>query len=798
MVNKMRLSKKFISDYIDISSIDMKELAEKMVFVGNEYEEMRPFCEATNLVVGEVLECVEHPTSDHLHICQVDIGEEIVQIVCGAPNVRKGLKVIVSKVGAALPGGMIIKNSMIAGQSSNGMICSLAELGLESKYLKEEDKTGIHELPIDAKVGEDVLSYLEWDDIIIDFELTANRADLMSMIGLSYEIGAIYNLPVSIPDIHVKEQGISIENSYQLEVKTNDCSIYLGKRVENVVIKESPQFIKSRLMACGIRPINNVVDISNYVMLEYGQPLHFFDANRLGNHIVVRDALENEQLVTLDNQVRSLKSADIVIANDQGPVALAGVMGGLSTEVENETKNIFIESAIFDPIRIRYTSKAVLRSEASSRYEKGIDPNQTEKAMLRACELLEKYASGVTIRGMLCYDKAAKESKVIEITLEKINQVLGMELDNAVVESIFERLGFSFCLDNGIYQVTVPTRRIDVNIQEDLIEEIGRIYGYDHVIGKLPVVPMKRGRYSKKTKMIKEVRNRLESMGLYQVVTYSLVGELESHQFVNQEKEYVSILSPLSEDRKIMRQSLIPSLLTVMEYNLARNCKDIQIFETGSIYYKEDDYVEENVVSGLLCGNYYGNVWQGNVLKVDFYLVKGMLENLLNYLGLNGRFKFVADSDCKDMHPKMTASILVDNTKVGYFGKVYPTICKNEVYVFEIHLDLLFDKKVRTIKYKELSKYPSVHKDLAFVMPINMESEQVMSILKKVGGRLLTSIEVFDVYVGENVGEGNQSIAYALTFQNPTKTLSDEEVTEIFNRMIFEVESKLKVKLRNK
>ena len=794
----MRLSKKFVSDYIDIHDIDMKELAEKMVFAGNEYEEMRPFCEATGLIIGEVKECIDHPESDHLHICQVDLGTETVQIVCGAPNVRAGLKVIVATVGATLPGGFVIKKATLAGEESNGMICSIEELGLESKYLKEEDKAGIHELPLDAPVGGDALAYLEFDDTIIDFELTADRADLLNTIGMAYEIGAIYDRKVTLPEIEIHPEGESIESEYQLDVKTDNCSIYLGKRVENVEIKESPQFIKERLMACGIRPINNVVDISNYVMLEYGQPLHFFDADRLGNHVVIRMAEENEKLITLDGQERELKSSDIVIANEKEAVALAGTMGGLSTEVEIDTKNIFIEAAIFDPVHIRYTSKSILRSEASSRYEKGIDPNRTELAILRACELLEKYANGTTRTGMLVHDEANKQDKKVEITLEKINQVLGMSLTDSDVEDILRRLGFTVTKQGTNYHVTVPTRRLDVNIKEDLIEEIGRIYGYDHVVGTLPVVPMKRGSYSKKAKMIKEVRRRLEGLGLYQVITYSLVGEQECNRFVNHTYESVKVLAPLSEDKKIMRKSLIPSLLNVLEYNLSHNNKDIQIFETGSIYYKEEDYVEETMISGLLFGNYMGNTWQNNTMKVDFYLVKGIMENLLDYFGLNGRYRIVADETKKDMHPKMTASILVDNEEVGYFGKVHPEISKKDVYVFEMSLDRLMTKKVRTIKYKEISKYPSVHKDLAFIMPKTMESEQVMAILRKVGGRLLTEIDVFDVYEGENVGENEKSIAYALTFQNPTKTLNDEEVTDIFNQMIREVESKLHIQLRNK
>ena len=408
-----------------------------MVFAGNEYESISKLCNAQGLVIGKVLECVNHPDSDHLHICQVDIGDSIKQIVCGAPNVRAGILVIVAKEGATLPGGITIKKTSLAGTESEGMICSLAELGLDSKYLTEEDKNGIHILENDAIVGEDPLKYLELDDEIIDFELTANRADLLSVMGMAYEVGAIYNRKIKFPDTTYEATKENINDQYQLDVKTSDCSIYLGKLVHNVTIKESPKFIKSRLMASGIRPINNVVDISNYVMLEYGQPLHFFDADKLGNHIIVRKANAQEEITTLDGIKRSLMDSDIVIANEKEAVALAGVMGGLDTEVENDTKNIFIESAIFNPINIRYTSKRILRSEASNRYEKGIDPNRTEEALNRACYLLNKYASGEVTDDILTYDKSEKESKKIEISLEKINAVLGYELTDQQEKDVF-------------------------------------------------------------------------------------------------------------------------------------------------------------------------------------------------------------------------------------------------------------------------------------------------------------------------------------------------------------------------
>lgn len=793
----MRLSKKFLNDYIDISDIPYADLAEKMVFAGNEYESISKLCEADGLVIGRVIECIDHPDSDHLHICQVDIGSEIKQIVCGAPNVKKDILVIVAKIGATLPGGITIKATKLAGTESEGMICSLAELGLESKYLRDEDREGIHILENDAIVGENPLKYLELDDEIIDFELTADRADLLSVLGMAYEIGAIYNKKITLPEIEVKTNSKNINDTYNLDVQTKNCSIYLGKLVQNVVIKESPKFIKARLMASGIRPINNVVDISNYVMLEYGQPLHFFDADKLGTSIIVRDALEGEKITTLDGIERTLKNSDIVIANNNEPVALAGVMGGLSTEVENDTKNIFVEAAIFNPINIRYTSKSILRSEASSRYEKGIDPNRTEKALKRACYLLNKYASGEVTDGILTFDESSKESKKIEISLDKINDVLGYELKIDEVKNILAKLEFAYKEENNNFTVLVPTRRLDVNIKEDLIEEIGRIYGYDHIKGTLPLLRTKTGRRSIRSNMIREIRNRLISLGLNQVVTYSLTSEDKNKTFIDYEAESVTLLDPMSEDKKEMRKSIIPSLISVFDYNNSRNIKNVNIFETGSVYYKKDEYIEESKVAGLISGDYLTNLWQGNIIKADFYLLKGIVENLLVYLGYTNRYSF-GNETLKELHPGISCSIKIDNEIIGYMGKVHPSISKKDLFVFELSVDKIMTKKVREIKYKEISKYPSVNKDVAFIVNKDTKSEEIMNILKRVGGRMLESIDVFDLYEGENVEKNKKSLAYSLVFKNNDRTLTDEEVTNVFSKMIEEVEAKLDAELRNK
>ena len=793
----MRLSRKFLDDYIDISDVTTQELADKMIFAGNEYDSVSKLCEASGLVIGKVVECMKHPESNHLHICQVDLGDDIKQIICGAPNVRSDIKVIVAKEGAVLPDGKI-KKTILAGYESNGMICSLAELGIESKYLTEEDKNGIHVLGEDAIVGEDPIKYLGLDDEIIDFDLTADRADLLSVLGFAYETGAIYNRKVELPEFEVKETSENIADSYSLDVRTDNCSIYLSKLVKNIKIGDSPKFIKTRLMSSGIRPINNVVDISNYVMLEYGQPLHFFDADKLGNKVVVRMAYDGEEITTLDGNLRTLKDSDIVIANTTEAVCLAGVMGGLNTEVTGDTKNIFIEAAIFNPYNIRTTAKTILRSEASSRYEKGIDPSRTEQAIKRACYLLNKYASGDVTSGMLVHDKVLKESKKIEITLDKINTILGTNLKMDEVTNALSRLDFAHKVVGDGLIVFAPTRRLDVNIEEDLIEEIGRIVGYDRIEGKLPILKTKTGHRTPNAELVRNVRNRLCSLGLNQVITYSLTSPKLNEEFDDEKREVITLLDPLSEDKSELRKSLIPSLINVYEYNKARNVKNVNIFETSSIYYKDNGYVEKSMVSGLLTGVMNENTWQGNTISVDFYTLKGVIENLLDYLGYTNRYKFDTDNLLSYLHPGVSCSIKVDNEIIGYMGKIHPSVNKNDIYVFEISLEKLMSKKVRNIKYKEVSKYPEVFKDVAFIVDDSVKSSEIESILKKVGGRLLESVDVFDLYKGDKIDDGKKSIAYSLVFKNDDRTLTDEEVTEVFEKMINQVESKLGAELRNK
>ena len=617
----MKLSRKFVSDYIDLDeNLSIENIADAMTNVGNEYDFAGPLVDCTKLVTGEVLECIDHPDSDHLHCCKVNVGKEVLDIVCGAPNVRKGLKVVVALDGAKLPGGEI-KKGEIRGAMSNGMLCSKAELGLDNKYLVEEDHTGIHELPENTEVGLDALEVMGLKDEVIDFELTSNRGDLLSVIGMAHELAAIYNKQVKDIDLNYNSNKENVNDVFKVKVETDDCKLFLAKKVKNVTIKESPDFIKSRLIASGIRPINNVVDISNYVMLETGQPLHYYDADRLGDTLIVRNAFEGEKLITLDNQERSLTAMDIVIANNNEAVGLAGVMGGLSTEVENDTKNIIIESAIFDAIKVRKTSKKILRSEASNRFEKGLDPKRTYLAMERSCALLERYADAEIVGGLVEVNDLDIKDKDINITISKIESVLGINISKEEVISIFNSLGFSVKDNNEFLTITVPTRRLDINIQEDLIEEVGRIHGMDKIEGKLPVLDVIRGSYDKTTR---EIKHKLADLGLNETMSYTLIPNDKVHLFTTDEFIPVTLNDPMSEDRNTLRYSLLYSLNEVYKYNKARNNSNISIFEIGKSFFKDkEEYREDTKLAVLMSGDFSLDI---SNTKVDFYHIKGIME----------------------------------------------------------------------------------------------------------------------------------------------------------------------------
>lgn len=788
------ISLEWVKDYIDISDQDLEELAVKITQSGINVEKVITN-HINNLVIGEVLECVAHPDSDHLHVCKVNVGNVTEQIVCGAPNVREGLKVIVALPGAVLPGDFEIKKSKIRGVESNGMLCALYELGLEEKN-DETYAKGIEELGADAPVGEDPLKYLGLDDTLYELDIHKHRNnDCYYHIGFAYEIGAILNRPVTLPDLSFKEDKNNVENYFTLDVETEKCPFYLAKMVKNVKVGESPEFIKKRLLAAGMRPINNVVDISNYVMLEFGQPLHFFDKNRLGNHILVRDAKDKEEVITLDGKRRILSSNDIVITDGKKPVCIAGVMGGENTEVEQDTTDILIEAAIFDPVSIRYTAANLdLRSEASIRYGKGLSYEYTEMALKRACHLLEKYADATILSGCIRHDVIDKTPKVVEFVPEDVNKLLGITITVDDMKVELKRLGFDYKLVDNKFIVTIPNRRLDIDSNvNDIAEEIVRLYGYQNLVSTIPKVPIRRGEYVGDVKYRKLVSKRLRTLGLNETKTYTLVSPEMTKIFRYRNVENKTLPNPMSVDKSVVRTTLIPSLLNVYEYNKKRKVKDISLYEIAKTYDK--DYNEASLIAGLCSGNYLSNGWTKPV-KYDFYIVKGIVENVLEYMGFKNRYSFEV-STCTSLHPGISADIFLDRKKIGIIGRVHPNICKDEVYVFEMSLNALMSK-IKPLKYKPSPKYPGISKDMAFILDKNTTAGEVMAIIKRAGGRLLDSVSVFDVYTGENIASDKKSIAFTLNFINPERTLTDEEVMEVFNKIILEVTTKLNCELRDK
>ncbi len=782
----MRVSRNFLADYLDLSKVNFQQLAEKMVNIGHEYDSCGPLVSASNLVIGKVVDCQKHPDSKKLSVCQVDTGDGVFKIVCGATNVAVNQKVVVAKVGAILPGDFKIKVAKIAGVESNGMICSFAELGFDKKFLKERDWQEIMVLDDDAPLGEDALAYLQLHDEVIDFDLTTNRGDLLSMLGMAYEVGALYKLDVTYPESDFVEIADSIKDEYTLKVQTEKCKLYLAKLVKNIKIMESPVYIKNRLIACGIRPINNVVDISNYVMLETGQPIHFFDADKLKD-IGVRMG-KNEEVQTLDGQIRKVAENDIVITNNNNPIALAGVMGGLATEVTEKTKNIIIESAIFHPANVRNTAKKTLRSEASNRFEKGIAKERTFLALKRACYLLAKHADGQVAKYLLKHDKMSVSDVEITVSIEHVNRILGMKLTMAEICDVMERLKLPYQKGKEEICVLIPPRRLDLTIAEDLIEEIGRFIGFNKIVSAMPASVIKMGSWDKKMSYLKAIKNFLVGQGLNEVISYSLISKTDNKLF--SQENGITILDPPSKEREVLRTSLLTSLLNVYNYNYARQIKNINFFEIGSVY--KEKYLEEERLGILMSGVYLENKWQNQQVKVDFFLLKGLIESLFNFLGLQNRYAFVFRK-MDNFHPYQTSVIEVDGQDVGVFGKVHPELA-NDVFMVEINLDYLYNLVVKPIKYKAPFRYPSIQKDVAFLVNEEITNLEIEKVIKKTGGRILETVTVFDLYEKD----GRKSIAYSLLFRDEKRTLNEEEVLGILNKIIKAVEENFAASVRDK
>jgi phenylalanyl-tRNA synthetase beta chain len=803
----MFVSYKWLQEYVDLSGITAKELADKITKSGIEVENVEVLNKGVKgVVVGHVLEREQHPNADKLSKCLVDIGEgEAVQIICGAPNVAKGQKVAVAKVGAVLPGNFKIKKAKLRGEESYGMICSLQELGIESKLVAKEYADGIFVFPNDAPVGADALELLNLDDEVLELGLTPNRADCLSMIGVAYEVAAILGREVKLPKVELHETSENIDDYISVKVEaTEDNPLYAARVVKNVKIGPSPLWMQTRLMAAGIRPHNNVVDITNYILLEYGQPLHAFDYDRLGSkEILVRRAKAGEKIVTLDDVERTLTEDHLVITNGTEPVALAGVMGGANSEVQNDTTTVLIESAYFTSVSIRKSSKDHgLRSEASTRFEKGIDPARTKEALDRAAALMVQYAGGEIVSGVAEVNTLKQEEVVVTITIDRINGVLGTAITKDEVAAILTNLQFAFTEDNGTFTITVPSRRRDISIPEDIIEEVARLYGYDNLPTTLPVAESQPGKLTPYQAKRRKVRRYLEDAGLFQAITYSLTSEEKVTKFAIETAEPIRLAMPMSEERSVLRQSLIPHLLEVVSYNRARQIENVAVYETGAVYLAKDAHElpeEKERLAGAVTGVWHAHLWQGEKKVVDFYVVKGILDGLFQLLGLTNRIEY-KQAKRDGMHPGRTADILLDGNSIGFVGQLHPNVLKEndlkETYVFELAFSDLLNAEVEDIRYSQIPRFPSMTRDIALVVDKAVIAGDLQKTIVEAGGELLKEVAIFDVYEGDRLPEGKKSIAFSLRYFDPERTLTDEEVTEVHEKVIQAVEQQFGATLR--
>ncbi|HCZ9770489.1 TPA: phenylalanine--tRNA ligase subunit beta [Staphylococcus aureus] len=784
----MLISNEWLKEYVTIDD-SVSNLAERITRTGIEVDDLIDYTkDIKNLVVGFVKSKEKHPDADKLNVCQVDIGEdEPVQIVCGAPNVDAGQYVIVAKVGGRLPGGIKIKRAKLRGERSEGMICSLQEIGISSNYIPKSFESGIYVFSEAQVPGTDALQALYLDDQVMEFDLTPNRADALSMIGTAYEVAALYNTKMTKPDTTSNELELSANDELTVTIENEDKVPYYSARVvHDVTIEPSPIWMQARLIKAGIRPINNVVDISNYVLLEYGQPLHMFDQDAIGSQqIVVRQANEGEKMTTLDDTERELLTSDIVITNGQTPIALAGVMGGDFSEVKEQTSNIVIEGAIFDPVSIRHTSRRLnLRSESSSRFEKGIATEFVDEAVDRACYLLQTYANGKVLKDRVSSGELGAFITPIDITADKINRTIGFDLSQNDIVTIFNQLGFDTEINDDVITVLVPSRRKDITIKEDLIEEVARIYGYDDIPSTLPVFDkVTSGQLTDrqyKTRMVKEV---LEGAGLDQAITYSLVSKEDATAFSMQQRQTIDLLMPMSEAHASLRQSLLPHLIEAASYNVARKNKDVKLFEIGNVFFANGegelpDQVE--YLSGILTGDYVVNQWQGKKETVDFYLAKGVVDRVSEKLNLEFSYR---RADIDGLHPGRTAEILLENKVVGFIGELHPTLAADNdlkrTYVFELNFDALMAVSVGYINYQPIPRFPGMSRDIALEVDQNIPAADLLSTIHAHGGNILKDTLVFDVYQDEHLEKGKKSIAIRLNYLDTEETLTDERVSKV-------------------
>ena len=801
----MLVSYKWLKELVDVTVLS-EELAEKMSTTGIEVEGVSSPAEGlSKIVVGEVISCEDVPET-HLHVCQVNVGEEALrQIVCGAPNVRTGIKVMVALPGARIADNYKIKKGKIRGLESLGMICSLGELGISDSVVPKEFSDGIQILPEEAVPGDSVFPYLDLDDEIIELSITPNRADALSMRGVAYEVAAIYDKSVHFKDFPLLETQDQAGEQLSVAIETDKAPFYAARILENVTIAPSPQWLQNLLMNAGIRPINNVVDVTNYILLYFGQPMHAFDLDTFkGNQIVVREAHAGEKLVTLDDEERELETSDLVIAVADKPVALAGVMGGAATEISPQSSRVVLEAAVFDGTSIRKTSGRLnLRSESSSRFEKGINLATVTEALDAAASMIADLAGATVQAGIVSAGQVETSDVEAVSTLADVNRVLGTELTYTDIEDVFRRLGFGLTGNAEKFTVSVPRRRWDIHIEADLYEEIARIYGYDKLPATLPKDDGTAGELTETQKLRRKVRTVAEGAGLTEVITYALTTPEKAVQFSTNPSNLTELMWPMTVDRSVLRQNMVAGILDTVAYNVARKNKDLALYEIGKVFEQKGNPQEElpteiNSFAFALTGLVTEKDFQTSAIPVDFFYAKGILEALFDRLGLN--VEYTATQALTSMHPGRTATVSLDGQVIGFVGQVHPVVAKAynipETYVAEVSLTAV-EQAIQPAKpFVEVTKFPAVTRDIALLLKAEISHKEVVEAIEAARVKRLTDIKLFDVFSGEKLGLGMKSMAYTLTFQNPEDTLEDEEVARYMEKIQKSLEETLGAEVR--
>jgi phenylalanyl-tRNA synthetase beta chain len=795
----------WLKDFVDFD-LSSDALADLLTMIGLEVEGVRPVgADLDDVVVAIVREKLQHPNADKLSLCQVDNGKEILSIVCGAQNFKEGDTVALAQIGAVLPGDFRIKRSKIRGCESFGMLCSEKELGLA------EESDGIMVLPAGLSLGTPVFDALGMKDVIFEVGLTPNRADCLSVIGIAREIAAVLGKTVNYPSYEFTENGPAIEDVATIRIDDPDlCPRYMARYITGCTIGPSPAWMVTRLNAVGIRSINNVVDSTNYVLLEYGHPLHAFDYRLLaGGTVVVRRAGEGERFVTLDGQERVLTHDDLTIRDAEKAIALAGIMGGENSEISDSTTDILLESAYFAPSAIRRTAKRLgMHTEASHRFERGADVSILSCALDRAASLMAELAGGKIASGTIDVYPAPLQPRMIPIRLDRIERILGVEISADAVRNIFHNLEFTVeCPEPGVFNVTVPTFRVDLEREIDLVEEVARLNGYENIPVTMPKVRTFSDRPSRHQALERKLRDLFVAQGLSEVITYSFINPLLYDKILLDEndprRKTINVLNPLTEDQSVMRTTLLPGLLETTARNVSFRQMNVQIFEMRRVYLPTDNAelpLEPVYAAGILTGLRDPECWSRNRDPLDFYDVKGMLENLFETVGIS-MVGFEARELDAYYHPGKACSVYAGNLRIGSFGELHPTVQENftiekPLYFFELDFEKLVSLSSDVISVSAPPRFPDTFRDIAMLVQDDTETGAVLECIRGNKIKEIENVELFDLYKGKGIPEGHKSIAVRVRYRSAERTLTDEEVNRLHERVVKNLLSKINVTIR--